>query len=160
SCVLSTDIGVSLFGLLTCYLLWEYAATPSRGLLVASGVSLGLMLAAKFSALGLVAGLGLAGIAFVLRGGILALPGKSDVRGFRPAVDLALRLGVIAIITIAVTYAFIQFPEWGKGLKFQLTRGSHGDGVMYLNGALSRRGWFHYFLVVLPLKLPLGLLLA
>ena len=38
SCVLTTDLGVALFALSTCYLLWEYAASPSRGLLLALGV--------------------------------------------------------------------------------------------------------------------------
>ena len=160
SCVLSTDLGLTLFGLVTCYLLWEYAAAPSRGLLVAAGVSLGLMLGAKFSAVGLVAGVGAAGVVYVLRGGVLALPGKGDAGGLRPALELALRLGVIAVVAVAATYAFISFDQWGKGLKFQLTRGAHGDGVMYLDGELSRRGWFHYFPVALALKLPLGLLLA
>jgi hypothetical protein len=160
SCVLSTDLGLTFFGLLTCYLLWEYVAAPSPGLLVAAGVSLGLMLGAKFSAVGLAAGLGAAGAAYVLRGGILALPGKGEAGGFRPALELALRLGVIAVVAVAATYAFVHFDQWGKGLKFQLTRGAHGDGVMYLNGELSRRGWFHYFPVALALKLPLGLLLA
>ena len=65
---------------------------------------------------------------------------------------------MIAIVTVAATYAFVHFPEWAKGLRFQLTRGAHGDGVMYLNGDVARRGWFHYFLVALALKLPLGLL--
>ncbi len=32
--------------------------------------------------------------------------------------------------------------------------------MMYLNGERSRTGWYHYFLVLLPLKLPLGLLVA
>jgi hypothetical protein len=32
--------------------------------------------------------------------------------------------------------------------------------VMYLNGARSRTGWYHYFAVLLPLKLPLGLIAA
>jgi hypothetical protein len=67
---------------------------------------------------------------------------------------------VIAVATVAATYAVIHFDQWGTGLKFQLTRSDHGDGVMYLDGELSRRGWFQYFLVALPLKLPLGLLLA
>ncbi|HSQ54761.1 MAG TPA: hypothetical protein VLM40_03370, partial [Gemmata sp.] len=44
SCVLSTDLGVTLFGLLTCYLMWEYASHPSRGLVVGLGVGAGLML--------------------------------------------------------------------------------------------------------------------
>ena len=74
SCVLTTDVGLTLFTLLACYLFWEYAAAPSRGLLVASGVALGLALGAKFSALAAVAGIGAAGFVHVLRGGILALP--------------------------------------------------------------------------------------
>lgn len=159
SCVLTTDTGLTLFTLLTCYLLWEYTAAPSRGLLLASGISLGLALAAKFSAVGIVAGLAVAGVLFVGRGGVLGLPGR-HTGGFGPARELALRLVVIAVVTVAATYAVVHFAQWGQGLKFQLTRGDHGDGVAYLNGELSRHGWYHYFLVALPLKLPLGLLLA
>jgi hypothetical protein len=159
SCVLTTDVGLTLFGLLACYLLWEYAAAPSRGLLVGAGVALGLALGAKFSALAVVAGLGAAGLVFVLRGGRLALPGApADASRGRAAVDLAFRLGLIALLTLAATYGFVHFDQWGRGLKFQLTRAEHGDGVMYLNGEFSRTGWYHYFLVLLPLKLPLGLL--
>ncbi|MCI0703893.1 MAG: phospholipid carrier-dependent glycosyltransferase [Planctomycetia bacterium] len=177
SCVLSTDIGLTLFGLLACYLLWEYAAAPSRGLLIASGIALGLALGAKFSALAIVAGLGAAGLVFVLRGGRLALPADSpspqrgEGGGASPpgegsslrtrlalALPLAFRLGLIAFVTLAATYGFIHFDQWGRGLKFQLTRAEHGDGVMYFNGDYSRSGWYRYFLVLLPLKLPLGLL--
>jgi hypothetical protein len=159
SCVLTTDVGLTLFSLLACYLLWEYTATPSRGLLVASGVALGLALSAKFSALAVVMGLGAAGVIHVLRGGTLALPGTpSDVSRRRAAIEFAFRLGLIALVTLAATYGFVHFDQWGRGLKFQLTRAEHGDGVMYLNGAYSRTGWYHYFLVLLPLKVPLGLL--
>lgn len=158
SCVLSTDAGFALFALLTCYLLWEYAAAPSRGLLLATGASLGLMLGTKLSAIAMVGGLGAAGVLFVWRGGVLALPGH--IGGYRAAFDLAFRLGVIAIIVLAATYGFVHFEEWGRGLKFQLTRAEHGDGRMYLDGELSKTGWRHYFLVVLWLKLPLGLIVA
>src|SRR5580698_2751019 len=37
SCILSTDVGLTFFGLLTCYLMWEYAGNPSRGLLIGTG---------------------------------------------------------------------------------------------------------------------------
>ncbi len=63
-------------------------------------------------------------------------------------------------MALAATYGFAHFDQWGRGLKFQLTRADHGDGMMYLNGELSRTGWYHYFLVLLPLKLPLGLMAA
>ena len=160
SCVLTTDAGLAFFALLSAYLLWEYAARPSRPLLLAVGVSLGLMLAAKLSSLGMVGGLGLAGLLHLWRGGVLALPGAESQPRYRAAVDLAFRLAIIAFIALAATYGFVHFGEWGSGLKFQLTRVEHGDGVMVLNGELSRTGWYHYFLVALLLKLPLGLLLA
>jgi hypothetical protein len=159
SCVLSTDVGLTLFALGACYLLWEYAAAPSRGLLIASGVAIGLALGAKFSALAVVAGLGAAGFVYVLRGGTLALPGTpADAPRRRAAVEFAFRLGLIALVALAATYGFVHFDEWGRGLKFQLTRADHGDGTMYLNGERSRTGWYHYFLVLLPLKVPLGLM--
>lgn len=159
SCVLSTDVGLTLFTLLACHLVWEYAAKPSRGLLAGAGVALGLALGAKFSALAVVTGLGAAGAVFVLRGGRLALPdARADVPCGRALAEFAFRLGLIALVTLAATYGFVHFDQWGSGLKFQLTRAAHGDGVMYLNGELSRTGWYHYFLVLLPLKLPLGLL--
>jgi hypothetical protein len=164
SCVLSTDTGLAFFGLLSAYLLWEYAAKPTRPRMFAVGASLGLLLATKMSALGMVAGLGTAGLVSVLRGGVLALPDAApaaDLRSrLRAAVDLAFRFAVIAFAVLAVTYGVVHFGEWGSGLKFQLTRAEHGDGVMYLNGETSRTGWYHYFLVLMPLKLPLGLLIA
>jgi hypothetical protein len=159
SCVLTTDVGLTFFALAACYLLWEYTAAPTRGRLIAAGVALGLALGAKFSALAVVAGLGAAGCVYVLRGGTLTLPGTpSDTPRRRAAVEFAFRLGLIAIITLAATYGFIHFDQWGRGLKFQLTRADHGDGMLYLNGELARTGWYHYFLVLLPLKLPLGLM--
>ncbi|QJW92808.1 phospholipid carrier-dependent glycosyltransferase [Frigoriglobus tundricola] len=161
SCVLTTDVGLTLFGLLACYLLWEYAAAPSRGLLIATGVALGLALGAKFSALAIGAGLGAAGFVYALRGGRLALPGTpTGAPPRRAAIEFAFRLGLIALVTLAATYGFVHFDQWGRGLKFQLTRADHGDGMMYLNGELSRTGWYHYFLVLLPLKVPLGLMVA
>lgn len=161
SCVLSTDAALTLFTLLACYLLWEYTARPSRGLLVGAGVALGLALGSKLSALATVAGVGAAGLVWILRGGVLALPGApADAHRGRAAGEFAFRLGLIALIALAATYGFVHFGQWGSGLKFQLTRGEHGDGMMYLNGELSRRGWLYYFLVLLPLKLPLGLMAA
>jgi hypothetical protein len=160
SCILSTDVGLTFFGLLTCYLMWEYVEKPSRGLLIGTGIVLGLLLATKFSAVGIVAGFGVAGLVHLQRGGTLSLPRKEQQRGLRPAIELAIRLGAIAFVTVAATYAFIHYIHWAKGLKFQLTRGSHGGGTMYLNGAISRQGWYHYFLVALLVKLPLGLLIT
>lgn len=150
ACVLSTDAGFAFFALLSAYLLWEHAAAPSLWRMVACGVALGLMLGSKLSAVGMAGALGLAGAWTAWRTG--ERPGA--------ALELAFRLGLIALVTLAATYGFVHFPQWGSGLKFQLTRGMYGDGVMYLCGELSKTGWLHYFLVALAVKLPAGLLFA
>jgi hypothetical protein len=159
SCVLTTDIGLTLFTFLTCYLIWEYVAAPSSGLLVATGVSLGLTLGSKFSAIAVVAGLGIAGIVVLCRGGRLTLPGQASSSQYH-ALELTIRIGSIAVAVLAGTYAVVHFDQWGHGLRFQLTRGEHGDGVAYLLGEISPRGWIHYFLIALVVKLPLGLIVA
>jgi hypothetical protein len=159
SCILSTDFGLAFGGLLTTYFVWEYVRTPSKHFLFATGISLGLTLATKFSAVGVVAGLVTAALHFYLRGGRLALPGVQE-RGIRQGLELAFRIGAIAIVVVAATYLFWQFGLWPDGLKFQLTRSQHSDGVFYLNGELSRTGWSYYFAEALVLKLPLGLIAA
>lgn len=160
SCVLSTDVGLTFFALLSAYLLWEYTAHPSRGLLLASGVSLGLLLGAKFSALAVLAGFGAAAALIVVRGGTLALPGAPPGNRAKAAVDLGFRLAVIGAVVLAATYGFLHFRHWGAGLQFQLTRKEFGNGAYYLCGAVSDSGWYHYFLVALAVKLPLGLIAA
>ena len=167
SCVLSTDVGFAFFAMLSTYLLSEYASSPSRGWLFAAGMSLGLLLGTKHSAIGMVVALGMTGLLLIVRGDVLSLPGV-PVEGRTVALrerlararDLLIRLGVIAAVTLAATYGFVHFDEWGRGLKFQLTRAAHGDGAFYLCGQISRTGWYHYFLVALALKLPLGLVVA
>jgi hypothetical protein len=154
SCVLTTDCGLAFFSLLSAYLLWEYAARPSRGLLFATGASLGLLLGTKFSAIAMVAALMATALLYVWRGGTLALPGR------RGTFDFAFRLALIALIVLAATYGLAQFPEWGRGLRFQLTRGQFAPTRLYLLGEISEKGWYHYFMVAAGVKLPLGLLLA
>ena len=51
SSLVTTDLGVTLFIFLTVHLLWEYVNLPRWGLLAAAGVSTGLALVSKFSAL-------------------------------------------------------------------------------------------------------------
>ncbi|MCS6866278.1 MAG: phospholipid carrier-dependent glycosyltransferase [Gemmataceae bacterium] len=161
ACVLSTDTGLAVFTLLSCYLLWEYAAKPSHLVLWGIGVSVGLALATKFSAVAVVCAVVAAALVHQAWGGRLALPNSPAATPARVAfVEFTFRVSLIAGVTLACTYGIIHFDDWGRGLKFQLTRSEHGDGRMYLLGELSSQGWYHYFVVLLPLKLPLGLLVA
>lgn len=49
--LVTMDVPLAAFATQTAYLLWRYGRTPSRRLLVGAGLSLGLALATKFSAL-------------------------------------------------------------------------------------------------------------
>src|SRR5438132_2361069 len=51
SSLVTTDVGATLFTFLSVYLLWEYRNRPAWRLLVAVGISAGMALTAKFSAI-------------------------------------------------------------------------------------------------------------
>ncbi len=64
----TTDIGVTLFIFLAVYLLWEYVNRPTWWLLVATGISTGMALLSKFSAVLLIPMIALIVAASVLIG--------------------------------------------------------------------------------------------
>jgi Dolichyl-phosphate-mannose-protein mannosyltransferase len=161
--LLSMDAGLALFATAAAYALWEYASTGSRRWFLAAGLFLGLALAAKFSAIVSIAGLTIGVIGYVLAGGTMAIPG-APIAGSRYERLLALpaalvRLGLIAIAVVVLSYAGIHALDWARGLKHQFTREVHGDPHFFLNGEISSTGWWSYFLWVLAIKTPPGTLL-
>ena len=54
SSLVTTDIGITLFIFLAVYLLWEYVERPTLGRLAAIGISTGMALVSKFSAVVLI----------------------------------------------------------------------------------------------------------
>ena len=51
SSLVTTDLGLTLFIFLTVYLLWQYLNSPKWSLLVATGISTGMALLSKLSAI-------------------------------------------------------------------------------------------------------------
>ncbi|HEY8504140.1 MAG TPA: phospholipid carrier-dependent glycosyltransferase [Gemmataceae bacterium] len=164
SCVLSTDVGFTLFATLTVYLLWEYLRRPSHALLIAGGVALGLTAASKFSAVVTAATLALVVLLHLLRGGEFGFPGQAP-RGasFRArlaaAARPAVRVVLAALAVLVLVYFVVEFPRWGQGLKQQFVR-TEGGGRFYFLGEVAERGWVLYFPVAILIKTPLGTLLA
>ncbi len=163
SAVLSTDVGLTLFCTAAAYCLWEYAGNPRRCWFILAGISLGLALATKFSAVIAVAGLGSGAIVFVLAGDSFALPGvqaTGDRRTrLKQIVPAFVRLGLIAVICILPAYFVVQSLDWPRGLRQQLGRNEFAEPHYYLNGEVSSQGWWWYFPEVLALKTPAGTLL-
>ena len=159
SAVLSTDVGLALFSTGAAYSLWEYAAERRRLWFYLAGVCLGLALVTKFSAVVAVAGAGVGAIIFLRTGGTFAVPGRSgEGDRFGQLVSAFVRLGLIAAVTILPAYFVVQALDWARGLRLQLGRNELADPHYFLNGEISTRGWWGYFLEVVALKTPAGTL--
>jgi len=161
--LVTTDIGVTLFILLTVYLLWEYVSRPSWPLLLATGLAFGLALLTKFSALIL-----LPIIFCILTACIVSdedaplLPGGANImstRGNVLAAALLFALIVaVAILTIPLGYLLTGFKTWISGLELLWSLSKDGRPSFFL-GAYSRAGWWNYFIVAFLIKTPVGTLL-
>ena len=164
SSLVTTDIGTTLFIVLTIYLLWEYFSSPTWWLLGAAGVSLGAALVSKFSAIVLVPIIGL----------IIArhlIPARGLSRAFLPlrqpirlsarvsnATAALLSIAFFAALMISAAYFFQGFQPWLAGLQRFLSLARDGQPAFFL-GEYSYQGWWSYYLVAFLIKTPLGSLL-
>jgi 4-amino-4-deoxy-L-arabinose transferase-like glycosyltransferase len=161
--LVTTDIGVTLFILLTVYLLWEYVSRPSWPLLLATGLAFGLALLSKFSALILLPIIFCILSALILSGeDVHFLPPGANTANIRKnilaaAVLFALVL-VIAAFTIPLGYAVKGFKTWISGLELLWSLNKDGRQSFFL-GDYSREGWWNYFIVAFLIKTPIGTLL-
>jgi hypothetical protein len=165
SCLVTMDLGMALFALLTLYLLWEYLSSGAGRLLPGVGVALGLALVTKYSALFLAATVVLVSAVHVLGGGSAALPWDAADRRparlarrlWRAALATALILGLAAVVILPF-YAFTGFGAWCAGLQDLARHQEHGHPA-FLLGHYSRAGWWYYFPVAFLVKTPAASLL-
>jgi len=159
SSLVTTDIGVTLFIFLTVYLFWEYLNFPKWWRLAVTGISTGMALLSKFSALLLPPMIALIVAASFLAGSepCLPLPRKTQNR---PTYKLLLMQSVAVLFLIAIpsAYFFQGFSPWLQGLEKFLTHAQDGHPAFFL-GEYSDRGWWNYFLVAFLIKTPIGSLL-
>ena len=162
SALVTTDLGVALFIFLAVYLLWEYLQLPTWGRLAAVGVSTGLALAAKFSALFLVAALSGIFALLVIAGEPCALPSNKNRIDRWPktaqAGTLFLIVLFVAFLTIFPVYFFQGIVPWVTGLREFLTHADTGHLSFFL-GDYSYEGRWDYFGIAFLIKTPIGSLL-
>jgi hypothetical protein len=161
SSLITTDIGVTLFIFLAIYLFWEYVNQARWGLLLASGISIGLALLAKFLAvliipiIALIVALCLwiADVPYVL------LPIKQNQ--IKPRHKLLQAAAVfslllfVALLTIPSGYFFQGFQPWLSGF-YEFLRLSQEGLPAFFFGAYSTYGWWSYFPAAFLIKTPLG----
>jgi len=185
----ATDMGVAFFFVLTIWLLRKYIFKSNWQNAVLLGLSLGLVILAKFSGL-LILPLVLVGIAVVWFRGIIAV-GKPIASSAGQLAGQFLIIIIIPLILIWGVYLFSMRSEMlnlsqtyelsktfssqtisDTALKwflvpfdkfaqgYQLVKEHNLSGHWaYLNGQVSSRGWWYYFPYVLWYKLTLPILI-
>jgi hypothetical protein len=165
SCILSSDVSLTLFTTTTFYLLWEYVQKPTSWKIILLGISLGFALGSKFSSIFVVATLFASIGLFLIWGDFFTLPGievdrnqSSFKKRFQLAIPAIIRITLIAFLTLLPLYFFTQFPAWGKGLKQQFLRNAFEPPKYYFFGEVTSSGSLLYFPFAFLAKTPIGTL--
>ena len=161
SSLITTDIGVTLFIFLALYLLWEYLNSPRWWVLVATGISTGMALLSKYSAILLIPTLALI-VALPLiidRNPYTLLPLKQNEdelrhKLFQAAAVFSLIL-FLAFLTVPSAYFFQGFQPWLSGL-FEFLSLAQAGLLAFFLGEYSYQGWWSYFIISFLIKTPIG----
>jgi len=161
SSLVTTDIGVTLFIFLTVYLFWEYVNHPTWTFLVGTGISTGMALVAKYSAVLVIPIIALIVAASFLTGSKPAVPLPKTWNSNKPrhkllqaAAVLALIL-FVALLTIPPAYLFQGFQPWLSGFHQFLTLSQEGLPAFFF-GEYSWHNWWGYFPLAFLIKTPVG----
>jgi hypothetical protein len=148
--LVTTDLAVSFFLVLTLLCLHRYLTAPGLAGMALAGACIGLTLASKFSAVVLVPA--------VL---LVLLMAPSGSRRLDPLAALKAFSGMMAaaIVVLAATYGFIHLPIYVSGLSSVFTTVTGGTEA-FLLGSYSSEGWWYYYPVAMLLKTPVVALLA
>jgi len=165
----TTDLGLSCFMFLACYRLWKFGLHPSVRNLLLAGLTLGLTLISKFTAVFLLpVYLGFPFVQlFPKDRANESSTGTGSQTHFSP--DLLKRgstlmvysvlIMSIGLLVIGAAYPLsLQTPgkEYVEGLQWSLGHSERGHDA-FLWGQISQKGWWYYHLVALAIKTPIAL---
>jgi len=138
------DMPVTVFTFITLYYLWRTLNEADRRLPLWAGLSLGLALLCKFTALLLVPLI----ITITL------------VEIYRKRRNLFPRLLVIGVVAFLVMLAGYQgdLTPFIQGNQYRFMQQGYGQGV-FLMGQYSNHGWWYFYPLTILMKTPLPLLI-
>jgi len=148
--LVTTDLAVAFFLLLTMYCLHRYLEKPAAARLLLTGAAAGLTLASKFSAVV---------VAPVILVALLAAPRAPGLE--RAIASTLVAFGAmmgVALIVLAATYGFVHVPVYFSGLAGVFTTVTGGTEA-FLLGRYSDTGWWYYYPVTMAIKTPVPALL-
>lgn len=158
----TTDLGVTAFSFIALYWLWRSLRRPSPHVLMATGVTMGLALMSKMTAVLLLP----VSAALILATGVWRL--GSRPRRWPNLLAMAATIYAIAFLVIWAIYRFevARLP----GLPIPLPAATHFTSVLkaqthleaghptFLMGQVSDKGWWYYFPVAFLIKTPIPVL--
>ena len=167
--LITPDVMLSCFTVLTAWRLWRLAKMPRLRNLFFAGGSFGLMLLSKHT--GLLVGLFLLFADATYR----TANGQIDWRSIG-RVGTGLRHTLLVIVTgfmvLWAVYGFnLSWIDWSSGRHILVPAGPYFRGAVYqylesrqphsffLMGMLSTWGWWYYFIVVCLIKIPVATLI-
>ncbi len=139
------DLGLACFFTACLYLTWRYVRHGGRANLALAGVTLGLALGAKFSAVILLPALAL----------LLALAALSGRGGWRAWALAGAAMLALAGLVVWAVYLFPLDPSFYLDGMREVNRNHRPDYAEYLMGQFAIDGWWHYFIVAFLVKTPL-----
>jgi hypothetical protein len=163
----TTDLGLSCFIFLACYRLWKFGLRPSARNLLLAGLTLGLALISKFTAVFLLPMyLGFPFVQLFLKErtdesstGTEPYPPADLLKRGSTLIAYSVLMISIGFLAIGAAYPFsLQTPgkEYVKGLQWSLGHSEKGHDA-FLWGQISQKGWWYYHLVALAIKTPIAL---
>lgn len=170
--LVTTDIGFSLFFLLTIYWMWKYFQKPSVRFLLLCGLSCGLAFATKFSAIllcpiiAILFGLELflfykkTGKSSKIEGSSIehSDPPLNSQRSLKPFIFFLIGAPILTSLVIAASYGFLNLRYYFIGLKSVFLHSKMGHAG-FMAGQYADTGWLYYFPLAFLLKTPIPLLI-
>ncbi len=159
SSLMTTDLAVTCATCGACYGFSRWLGRPTRARLLLAGLTLGLALGAKLSALILLPVLGLALLWHVWRS-------RASMWSFLAGFAAILVLGLLVLWALyrfetgvwATAGTWMPMPTYLDNLQRLWQHQTSGQPAFFL-GQVSDEGWWHYFPVLFLIKTPVPLLI-
>jgi hypothetical protein len=151
--LVTTDVPVAVFMLLTLYLLWRQSQQPSLMRSVGIGLAVGAAMASKFSG-------GILPLIVIASSAANIATGSDKHRQTIAEARNLVVAGLSSLIAIEAAYLFTLGP-WTYLSNMGLVNANHNPNhFFYLFGTFSKTGWWYYFPVALGMKATIPLLLT
>lgn len=148
------DLGVTAFSFIAMYHLWKFTQQPNRKNIILSGLTLGLALGSKFSAV-LLLPMSLILLSIYIQKNYSKLNLMAKISTLSKIIIPMWGLAFLVIWSLYLFPKDLLFYWHGMETVYANKNPNH---FYYLNGNFDRSGWWYYFLWAFMIKTPMPFL--